>query len=56
MIAHADTIASLGQFTLLTAASHLSVVPTADIWVTGIFGESLISIACSRRSASNPIS
>ncbi len=39
MIAHADTIASLGQYTLLTAASHLSVVPTADIWVTGIFGE-----------------
>jgi protease-4 len=39
VIAHADTIASLGQYTLLTAASHLSVVPTADLWITGLYGE-----------------
>ncbi len=39
MIAHTDTITGLGQYALLTAAAHLSVVPTADIWVTGIFGE-----------------
>jgi protease-4 len=41
VIAHADTIASLGQYTLLSAASHLSVVPTADLWITGLFGETL---------------
>jgi protease IV len=39
VIAHADTITGLGQYTLLSAASHLSVVPTADLWVTGIYGE-----------------
>ncbi len=40
VIAHADTIASLGQYALLSAASHLSVVPTADLWITGLYGES----------------
>ena len=39
VIAHADTITGLGQYTLLSAASHLSVVPTADLWITGIYGE-----------------
>ena len=40
VIAHADTIGGLGQYTLLTAASRLSVVPTADLWITGLYGES----------------
>jgi protease-4 len=39
VIAHADTIGSLGQYSLLAAASRLSVVPTADLWITGIYGE-----------------
>ncbi len=39
VIAHADTIASLGQYALLSAASQLSVVPTADLWITGLYGE-----------------
>ena len=40
VIAHADSIASLGQYSLLSAASRLSVVPTADLWITGLYGES----------------
>lgn len=40
VIAHADTIGGLGQYVLLTSASRLSVVPTADLWITGLYGES----------------
>jgi protease-4 len=40
VIAHADSIGTLGQYTLLSAASRLSVVPTADLWITGLYGES----------------
>jgi protease IV len=40
VIAHADTIGGLGQYVLLSAASRLSVVPTADLWITGLYGES----------------
>jgi protease IV len=40
VIAHADSIASLSQYSLLSAASRLSVVPTGDLWITGIYGES----------------
>ena len=40
MIAHTDTIGSLGQYVLLSSASRLSVVPTADLWITGLYGES----------------
>ena len=40
VIAHADTIGGLGQYALISAASRLSVVPTADLWITGLFGES----------------
>jgi protease IV len=40
VIAHADSIASLGQYSLLSAAARVSVVPTGDLWVTGIYGES----------------
>jgi protease-4 len=39
VFAQADTIAGLSQYSLLAAACHLSVVPTADIWVTGIYDE-----------------
>jgi protease-4 len=39
VIAHADTIGGLGQYVLLTAASRLTVVPTADLWITGLYGE-----------------
>jgi protease-4 len=40
VIAHADSIPSLSQYSLLSAASRLSVVPTGDLWVTGLYGES----------------
>ncbi|MFO0893068.1 MAG: signal peptide peptidase SppA [Isosphaeraceae bacterium] len=40
VIAHADTIGGLGQYALLSAASQVSVVPTADLWITGLYGES----------------
>jgi protease-4 len=39
VIAHTDSIAGLGQYILLSAASRLSVVPTGDLWITGIYGE-----------------
>ena len=39
VIAQADSINSLGQYALLTAASRISVVPTADIWATGLYSE-----------------
>ena len=39
VIAHANTISGLGRYLLLSAASHLSVVPTADLWITGVYGE-----------------
>ena len=37
--AHADSLGELGEYVLLSAASRLSVVPTADLWITGLFGE-----------------
>ncbi len=37
--AHADSL-STREYVLLSGASRLSVVPTADLWVTGLFGES----------------
>lgn len=36
---HADSIGGLGQYVLLSGASRLSVVPTADLWITGLYGE-----------------
>jgi protease-4 len=36
--AHADSI-EMRQYVLLSGASRLSVVPTADAWVTGLYGE-----------------
>jgi protease-4 len=36
--AHADSL-SMREYVLLSGASRLSVVPTADLWITGLFGE-----------------
>src|SRR5262249_38690592 len=36
--AHADSL-SMRDYVLLSGASHIGVVPTADLWVTGIHGE-----------------
>jgi protease-4 len=38
--AQADGVPGLGSYTLLAAASRISVVPTGDIEVTGLYGES----------------
>lgn len=35
---HSDSL-SMGDYVLLSGASRLSVVPTADLWVTGLNGE-----------------
>ncbi len=37
--AHADSL-TMREYVLLSGATRLSVVPTADLWVTGMFGES----------------
>jgi len=39
VIAHADSVSSLGQYVLLSGASRISVAPTADLWITGLYGE-----------------
>ncbi len=36
--AHADSL-TMREYVLLAGASRLSVVPTADLWITGLFGE-----------------
>ncbi len=36
--AHADSLTTR-EYVLLSGASRLSVVPTGDLWVTGLFGE-----------------
>ncbi len=36
--AHADSL-SMREYVLLSGASRLSIVPTADLWITGLFGE-----------------
>jgi protease-4 len=38
--AHADEVGGIGSYALLASASRLSVVPTADLWITGLSGES----------------
>ncbi len=35
---HADHLSNL-TYTLATGASHISMVPTAEIWLTGLYGE-----------------
>ena len=37
--AHADTISGLSQYALLSAAGTASATPTADLWATGLYGE-----------------
>jgi protease IV len=36
--AHADSL-TMREYVLLSGASRLSVAPTADLWITGLFGE-----------------
>jgi protease-4 len=36
--AHSDSM-MLGQYVLLSGASRLSVVPTGDLWITGLYGD-----------------
>jgi protease-4 len=36
--AHADSV-SMREYVLLSGVSRLSVVPTGDLWITGLFGE-----------------
>lgn len=38
--AHLDSV-SLGQYILLSGVTRLSVVPTADLWITGLHGEAM---------------
>src|SRR5437762_4049501 len=38
--AHADSL-SMPQYILLSGATQLSMVPTGDLWITGLSGESL---------------
>jgi len=35
---HADMLGT-GSYTLATAASHIVVTPTGDVWLTGLYGE-----------------
>ncbi|MEX2118810.1 MAG: signal peptide peptidase SppA [Pirellulales bacterium] len=39
LFAHADAL-SMGNYALVAGASQVNVVPTADIWLTGIYAES----------------
>lgn len=36
--AHADTLTT-GNYAVATGASHISVVPTGEVWLVGIYGE-----------------
>jgi len=38
--AHVDSM-GMGDFALLTGATRLSVVPTGDLWVAGMYGEAM---------------
>ncbi|MCH8054312.1 MAG: signal peptide peptidase SppA [Planctomycetes bacterium] len=38
---HMDSCYSSGLYWLASSASHLAVVPTGDVWVTGLYGEQL---------------
>lgn len=39
VLVHADSLTTM-TYAAATGASHISVVPTGDIWLTGLFGES----------------
>ena len=38
--AHADSL-DMREYVLMSGATHLSVVPTGDLWLTGLYGESM---------------
>ena len=38
--AHAESL-SMAEYALLSGSTRLSVVPTGDVWLTGLYGESL---------------
>jgi protease-4 len=38
--AHSDSL-SMREYVLLSGANRLSVVPTGDLWITGLFGEAM---------------
>jgi len=40
VLAHADDV-SMRSYVLLSGASRISVVPTGDIWINGMYGESM---------------
>ncbi|MCB9952061.1 MAG: signal peptide peptidase SppA [Planctomycetaceae bacterium] len=40
MFAHADSLMT-GGYTLLSGAGRVSISPTGDVWVTGIYGEQI---------------
>ena len=40
VIAHADSL-SMGQYVLLSGATRLSVSPTGDVWISGLYGEGI---------------
>ena len=40
VVAHADDV-SMRTYVLLSGASRISVVPTGDIWINGMYGESM---------------
>lgn len=39
VVAHVDSM-SMGTYLLVSGADEISVVPTGDVWINGIFGES----------------
>ena len=39
VVAHADSL-SMGSYLLLSGANRISVVPTGDVWINGMYGES----------------
>ncbi len=39
VVAYADSV-SMGSYLLLSSATRVSVVPTGDVWINGIYGES----------------
>jgi protease-4 len=38
---HADGLNSIKDYAMLSPATHLGVVPTGDLWLTGLYGESM---------------
>jgi protease-4 len=40
VVAHTDSV-SMSSYLLLSSADQISVVPTGDVWINGLYGESL---------------